>query len=48
MLDMHEHRSHRDIKPANIMVSWQGGRVDVMLVDFAGSRVHGEGEDLAA
>ena len=44
MRDMHEHRSHRDVKPANIMLYWQGGQVDVMLIDFAGSRPHGEGE----
>lgn len=45
MRDMHEQRSHRDIKPANIMISWQGGQVDVMLVDFAGSRLHSEGKE---
>ena len=26
------------------MVSWQAGPLHVMLVDFAGSRLHGEGK----
>lgn len=48
MLDMHSYRSHRDVKPANVMVSWQGGQVLVTLIDFAGSRLHHQGKDLAS
>lgn len=45
--DVHKDgRSHRDIKPHNIVVSWKNGKVTVTLIDWAGSRLRGEGLSL--
>ena len=47
LAELHKDRSHRDLKPQNIMVTHsrmtKGSKVQVKLIDFAGSRQHDEG-----